>query len=238
MLPIARLFFPTPKHQFSNFNAQPPFPAGKQTGGKQTRGKDICAATGMHATATRRTDTVLASDCRAQFGHPSTRNGMSHLCDSTVASPKQIRIAPVFRYPLFTPVWAKTQEQEATRRHHKKTPSLSVFGGMTSFPSKLPPHQLWGTCEGLPSPWEPTWQPLSLLKALARLLIRSLLLLEPSTNHFARRVCTNPRFCFRSSCTEFPSREEHWTVLNTISVGTSLVSCILHLLPESPQWQN
>ena len=35
--------------------------------------------------ATRGADSVLASDCRAHFGRPSTR--MSHLCDSTVASP-------------------------------------------------------------------------------------------------------------------------------------------------------
>ena len=38
-----------------------------------------------HVAATRRADTVLASDCRAQFGRPSTRDGMLRLCDSTVA---------------------------------------------------------------------------------------------------------------------------------------------------------
>ena len=35
----------------------------------------------------RRADTVLASNCREQFGRALTRTGMSHLCDTTAASP-------------------------------------------------------------------------------------------------------------------------------------------------------
>ena len=55
-------------------------------------GSDICVASGTwqyDVAATASADSVLASDCRAQFGRPSTINmeGMSHLCDSTVVSP-------------------------------------------------------------------------------------------------------------------------------------------------------
>ena len=59
--------------------------------------------------ATRGAHSVLASDCRALFGRPSARKGLSHLCDNAVAGPTARRdnvLAskceyPPFRYPPF-----------------------------------------------------------------------------------------------------------------------------------------
>ena len=59
--------------------------------------------------ATGGADNVLTSDCRAQFGRPSMRDGKPHLCDSTVAAGPTAPIDnvlaseceyPPFRYPL------------------------------------------------------------------------------------------------------------------------------------------
>ena len=57
-------------------------------GGKQTGVTTLAWRLGWrqyHAATMWCTDTVLASDCHAQFGRSSTRDGMSHLCDSAVA---------------------------------------------------------------------------------------------------------------------------------------------------------
>ena len=55
-----------------------PIHSERLTGGKQTGGNDICVATGItvyDVTATQGAGNVLASDCCAQFGFPSTRRG-------------------------------------------------------------------------------------------------------------------------------------------------------------------
>ena len=54
--------------------------------GKQTGVTTIAWRPGSQydVAATRGADSALASDCRAQFGRPSTER-MLHLCDSTVA---------------------------------------------------------------------------------------------------------------------------------------------------------
>ena len=54
--------------------------------------------------STASADNVLASDCRAQFGRPSTRSVMSHLCHCTVAGPAVRRdnaLASKFESPPF-----------------------------------------------------------------------------------------------------------------------------------------
>ena len=61
--------------------------------------------------ATRRADTVLASDCCARFGRALTRSGSPHLCDSMVAGLAARRdnvLASIcenhpFRYPPVKP---------------------------------------------------------------------------------------------------------------------------------------
>ena len=76
-------------------------------------------------TATRRADSVLASDCRAQFWSSFNKARMSHLCDSTVAGPtarrdnhcqctgKQMRIPP---FPLPPPFKCALKNRD--RKNH------------------------------------------------------------------------------------------------------------------------